>query len=413
MKLSDKLFSSIREIANQAMKLAAQKTQEQTVKPKPPPVVVHRDGFQTAGKQPVSLGRVPSASAAGDAAYVQSLYRELLGREPDAEGMKSHLRGLENGMTRDEIKNVFLTSPEFLQRVQSALTQLAGQTGGVGGVGGVSGTPGQMPMVSQGVGPVPLEGYDATKLNNLDHRTVKYQFGRVASHFSLSGVQNKQDAENLLKSMVPALEAAGLRVHEVKGDKIRVDTPLGQEWVDVVRGAGSGLPGWWWGSEGKAIPGTEGTGTQAGGGVGGGTTPVPGSGGQIPADWREPGPALSTVTMRPEYFSAPLDMSSPAAAVKSAAQWVKDTWPELMARASDRNVCTEIMGHVIGALRAHGVDAHRVVNHPSLPQSNGVRYGSDAVVVGGRIWDVFVGMGESNTPAAQDMGPNPAGRPRE
>jgi hypothetical protein len=54
-----------------------------------------------------------------------------------------------------------------------------------------------------------------------------------------------------------------------------------------------------------------------------------------------------------------------------------------------------------------------VVNHPALPQSNGVRYGSDAVVVAGRIWDVFVGMGESNTPAAQDMGANPAGRPRE
>jgi Domain of unknown function (DUF4214) len=357
----------------------------------------------------VSLGRTPSASAAGDAAYVQSLYRELLGREPDAEGMRSHLRGLENGMSRDEIKNVFLTSPEFLQRVQAALTNPSGQTGGVGGV---TGTVGNMPVVAQGVGPVPLEGYDAGKLNNLDHRTVKYQFGRVASHFSLSGVTDKASAEALLKSMVPALEAAGLKVHEVKGDKIRVDTPLGQEWVDVVRGAGSGSPGWWWGSEGKAIPGTEGTGTQVGGG--GGTTPTaPGGSGQIPANWREPGPALSTVTMRPEYFSAPLDMSSPAAAVKSAAQWVKDTYPELMARASDRNVCTEIMGHVIGALRAHGVDAHRVVNHPALPQSNGVRYGSDAVVVAGRIWDVFVGMGESNTPAAQDMGANPAGRPRE
>lgn len=412
MKLSDKIFSSIREIAAQAMKLAAQKTQEQAVKPKPRPVEVHRDGFQTAQRAPVSLGKMPSASAAGDAAFVTSLYRDLLGREPDPEGMRSHLRGLENGMSRDEIKNVFLNSPEFQNRVRDAFTQLAGQSqqgaGAVGGVGGAA--PGTMPAVAQGVGPVPLEGYDHTKLHNLDHRTVKYQFGRVASHFSLSGVKNHADAENLLKSMVPALEAAGLKVHEVKGDKIRVDTELGQEWVDVVRGAGSGNPGWWWGSEGKAIPGTEGTGTRI---PGGGRPAPPGPSGQIPPGWTEPGPPLSTVTMRPEYFSAPLDMSSPAAMVKSAAQWVKDTYPELMARADDRNVCTEIMGHVIGALRAHGVDAYRVVNHPSLPPSNGVRYGSDAVVVAGRIWDVFVGMGESNTPAAQDMGPNPPGRPRE
>jgi hypothetical protein len=117
--------------------------------------------------------------------------------------------------------------------------------------------------------------------------------------------------------------------------------------------------------------------------------------------------------MRPEYFTAPIDMSSVPAAVKSAAQWVKNTYPELMARAADRNVDIEIMGHVIGALRAHGMDATRVVNHPSRPQTDGYRYGSDALVLDGHIFDVFIGMGESNTPAAQDMGRNPAGRPRE
>lgn len=407
MKLSDKIFSSIREIAAQAMKLAAQRTQQQYTKPKPPPVVVHRDGFQTAQRAPVSLGKMPSASAAGDAAFVTSLYRDLLGREPDAEGMKSHLRGLENGMSRDEIKNVFLNSPEFLNRVRDAFNHLASHpeqgTGAVGGVGGAA--PGTMPVVAQGVGPVPLEGYDHTKLHNLDHRTVKYQFGRVASHFSLSGVKNHADAENLLKSMVPALEAAGLKIHEVKGDKIRVDTPLGQEWVDVVRGAGSGNPGWWWGSEGKAIPGTEGTGTQ----VGGGSRPAPtGPTGPL----TEPGAPLSTVPLKPEYLSATIDKSSVPAAVKSAAQWVKDTYPELMARAGDRQVCFEIMTHVIGALRANGIDAHRVVNHASRAVGDGWRYGSDAVVVNNRVFDVFGSMGEANTPQALEHGAY-GNRPRE
>ena len=77
------------------------------------------------------------------------------------------------------------------------------------------------------------------------------------------------------------------------------------------------------------------------------------------------------------------------------------------------NVCVEIMGHVIGAMRAAGYDATRVVNHPSLPQSNGVRYGSDAMVVNGRIYDVYGDMGVSNKPQALDQGPYEAGRLRE
>jgi hypothetical protein len=402
MKLSDKIFSSIAQIAREAVKSAERAQREQVQKKSQTrPVVVARDGFQTVGKAPVSLGKMPSASAASDAAYVTSLYRDLLGREPDPEGMASHMRGLENGMTRDEIKNVFLSSPEFQQRVSTALSNLNGAAQNVGGVSGT--TPGQMPVVAQGVGPVPLEGYDAAKLADLNHRTVKYQFGRVASHFSLAGVQNKQDAENLLKSMVPALEAAGLKVHEVKGDKIRVDTPLGQEWVDVVRGAGSGNPGWWWGSEGKAIPGTEGTGTQAGGGVGG-TSGGGTSSGLTP---------LSTVPDLPEYHQATIDTSSTAAAVKSAAQWVKDHYPDLMARAADRQVDKDIMTKVIGILRANGLDATRVVNHPDRPQTDGFRYGSDAVTLGGRVWDVFGGMGETNTPQALDDGPADPSRPPE
>ncbi len=100
--------------------------------------------------------------------------------------------------------------------------------------------------------PVALEGYDSHKLNNPDHNTPKYIFGRVAQGFKLDSVQgDKGRAEELLKAMVPELKKNGLEVVDVKGDRIQVKTEVGYEWVDVVRGAGSDSPGWWWGSEGK------------------------------------------------------------------------------------------------------------------------------------------------------------------
>ena len=97
----------------------------------------------------------------------------------------------------------------------------------------------------------PLEGYDQTKLDNPEKRTPKYLFGRVAQGFKLDSVQgDKAKAEDLLKAMVPDLQAAGLEVVGVSGDKIQVKTELGYEWVDVIRAAGGSDPGWQWGSEG-------------------------------------------------------------------------------------------------------------------------------------------------------------------
>lgn len=115
--------------------------------------------------------------------------------------------------------------------------------------------PASAPAPAHGeVGPVPLEGYDYGKLHNPAHRTVKYVFGRVASRTPLTSVRDHASAEALLNSMVPTLRAAGLEIVGVKKDKIQVKTEIGYEWVDVVRGAGSGNPGWWWGSEGKGTP---------------------------------------------------------------------------------------------------------------------------------------------------------------
>jgi hypothetical protein len=130
---------------------------------------------------------------------------------------------------------------------------------------------------------------------------------------------------------------------------------------------------------------------------------------------REPGAPLSTVPMRAEYANIPIDKSSPSAAARSAAAWVKQHHPEFFDKGDDRQVAFEMMTWVIGALRANGYDAHRVVNHPSRAPGDGMRYGSDAVVLEGNIYDVYAAWGDPGRgdPVAQNMGPYAAGRLRE
>jgi hypothetical protein len=79
-----------------------------TNQPRPTP-----DTFDSSSRKAsvVSLGQ--STQMGTNADYVKGLYKELLGREPDAGGMAAHLKGLETGMSRDDIRNVFLSSPEF------------------------------------------------------------------------------------------------------------------------------------------------------------------------------------------------------------------------------------------------------------------------------------------------------------
>lgn len=129
----------------------------------------------------------------------------------------------------------------------------------------------------------------------------------------------------------------------------------------------------------------------------------------------EPGAPLQTVPLEQKYvdMAKAIDRSSVPAAVKSAAAWVKDHHPHLFEH-DDRQVAFEIMTWVIGGLRVAGYDAHRVVNHPTHPIGNGWRYGSDALVLGGDIYDVYVAFGSPATqPAAQNVGPYAPGRLRE
>lgn len=140
----------------------------------------------------------------------------------------------------------------------------------------------------------PLEGYDQAKLDNPNHRTPKYIFGRVAQNFKLDSVQSdKGRAEQLLKAMVPDLQAAGLEVVGVSGDKIQVKTELGYEWVDVIRGAGAANPGWQWGSEGAGTPEPTRTVQEWAARTGGGGAPASGgSGGAAPGGVANNGPKV-------------------------------------------------------------------------------------------------------------------------
>jgi hypothetical protein len=305
-------------------------------------------------------------------------------------------------MSRDEIKQVFLTSSEYREKQAApAVTEPTAPEAPV--------APRVNTADAKNLGPVPLEGFDSNKLADSNHNSVKYLFGRVATHFPLDSVKDKAGAEALLNKMVPDLQAAGLDIVGVKGDRLLMKTPLGLESIDVVRGAGGGNPGWWWGADGTVASATE-------------IAAFPPLASQprvtprpveptAPGTLVEPGAPLRTVPLLPEYRNANIDKSSPEAAALSAARWAKATYPELFARAADRNVDVEIMSKVIGALRVAGYDATRVVNHPTL--TDGYRYGSDAIVLNGTVFDVYRGMGEANEPQAMNAGPYEAGRLRE
>ena len=228
------------------------------------------DVFEPARPSGPDIGVRPVTPLQTDKAFVTTLYRELLGREPDADGMAAHLAGLSRGTTRQELRGYFLNSSEYIE------------------------------------------------------------------------------------------------LHTPKPPPVEVPPPV------VV------AP--------PAVP-----------------APV-----VIP----EPGAALSTVPLKPEYAVA-IDKSSDSAAVLSAATWVRNNRPEMFIQGDDRQLAFQMMTVMIGILRANGYDATRVVNHPSFPVGAGMRYGSDAVVVNGEIFDTIGGMGEQNRPQAMDAGPYEAGRLRE
>lgn len=71
------------------------------------------DRFEARGAQK-PRGLTPEQRASNED-FVRGLYRDLLKREPDEGGLKAHLAGLEGGMTRAQIRDVFLGSPEYAE----------------------------------------------------------------------------------------------------------------------------------------------------------------------------------------------------------------------------------------------------------------------------------------------------------
>lgn len=104
-----------------------------------------------------------------------------------------------------------------------------------------------------GVGNAPMQGFDWSALMDFRNTAPKYQFGRAASNFD-PNVQNPQQAEALLESMIQAMQAQGLLVVGVDGDKIQVKTEKGFEWVSVLDGMGGQNPAFQWQALGQPTP---------------------------------------------------------------------------------------------------------------------------------------------------------------
>ena len=124
----------------------------------------------------------------------------------------------------------------------------------------------------------------------------------------------------------------------------------------------------------------------------------------------EPGTPLTTVPLTAamkkgadEILAAhPGIKSNIGELTKEAAAYVKRTQPGILPVGDNRAAAYATMTQVIGIVRSMGIDAFRVVNHPTL--DNPVRVGSDALVVNGQIYDVFRAFGEASEPVNQNVG---------
>jgi hypothetical protein len=78
----------------------------------------------------------PAPSSAANEQYLRNLYKNVLGREPDAEGFASNLALLQSGAVNiSEITNAFVTSPEAQQNSIPAAQEQKAAQGLLGGAG--------------------------------------------------------------------------------------------------------------------------------------------------------------------------------------------------------------------------------------------------------------------------------------
>jgi hypothetical protein len=129
-----------------------------------------------------------------------------------------------------------LSADEFTSVLGALVNSLSSITAnGASHASGASGATG----ATSGGSTALLAGFVPEKLQT--SQSTKYKFGRAAMQFDLASVKDKASAEELLKSMRPAMEREGLEVLDIRGDKIKVmheGTPI---WVDVIRAASVGI----------------------------------------------------------------------------------------------------------------------------------------------------------------------------
>ncbi len=90
-----------------------------------------------------------------------------------------------------------------------------------------------------------LEGFDAAKLANTSHQTLKYEVGRILQQYP-NTPQGLQDALPAIQALVP-----GARITGSSGDKLDFGTYVDARQerigvIDVLRGASMGGLGWQW-----------------------------------------------------------------------------------------------------------------------------------------------------------------------
>jgi hypothetical protein len=140
-----------------------------------------------------------------------------------------------------------LGSDEFARLIAKLTGGTAAATAGTSATASANGTTPVWSSAASGRTPRNrMDGFDSAKIANESHRTPKYLFARVAQFADLSGVTDKASAEAVLRNMLPELQAAGLEVTDVRGDKLKVMWEGKEGWVDVVQGANSGSPSFQW-----------------------------------------------------------------------------------------------------------------------------------------------------------------------
>ncbi len=142
--------------------------------------------------------------------------------------------------TFDRNRDGRLTTEEFTSVLSSLMSATSGATAAPGA--------GHASAPAAAAAPIRrtshLEGFNLDKL--AASQTTKYRFARAAAEFDLTSVTDKASAESLLNSMRPTFEREGLNVLAIAGDRIQVMHEGQPIWVDVIRGANSGSPGFQW-----------------------------------------------------------------------------------------------------------------------------------------------------------------------